>query len=72
MQRIQQRKHVIRHQIVTIGAGVACTAAVTAAVQQDDAVTPGEDLDLIAPIVRIREAAVHRAAIRDHLVTLPH
>jgi len=49
------------HELVGVGAGVACAAAVATAVDEDDAAAGGEEVGkLIAPIAAVSEAAVQK------------
>ena len=60
VQRVEQGDDVVGHEVVAVRAGVARAAAVAAAVYDDDGVARRESLDLIAPIVRVGEAAVQK------------
>ena len=57
---IKQSDNVVGHEVVAIRPGVARTAAVAAAVHDDDGVVRSESLYLITPIVRVGETAVQK------------
>jgi hypothetical protein len=60
VQCVQQRDHIISHQVVAVGTGVACAPAMAAAIHHDDSVVRRECLDLVAPIVGVRQAAMQK------------
>ncbi len=55
---VHEGEDVVGHEVVAVGAGVAGAAAVTSAVDGEDAVRGREGSDLIAPVLLVGESAV--------------
>ena len=61
VKRVHDGEDVGGHELVGVGAGVACAAAVATAVDEDDAVPGSEEVGkLIAPVAAVAEAAVEK------------
>ena len=68
LQHVEQGNDVVSHKIVAEGPVVASASPMAAALDKNHAVIRGERRDLIAPVIRVGEAAVqehHRCAFAD-------